>query len=73
VEVRPGESIQEAVDKAGRNGIVRIYPGTYHENVLVIHHGVTIEGGRPQRQATCAGRAQPPARRDFGAGATTSR
>lgn len=44
VEVRPGESIQEAVDKAGRNGIVRVYPGTYHENVLVIHHGVTIEG-----------------------------
>jgi cytochrome c peroxidase len=44
VEVRPGESVQEAVDKAGRNGIVRIYPGTYHENVLVIHHGVTIEG-----------------------------
>lgn len=44
VEVRPGESIQEAVDKVGRNGIVRIYPGTYHENVLVIHHGVTIEG-----------------------------
>lgn len=44
VEVRPGESIQEAVDKAGRNGVVRIHPGTYHENVLVIHHGVTIEG-----------------------------
>jgi len=44
VTVRPGQSIQEAVDKAGRNGIVRIYPGTYHENVLVIHHGVTIEG-----------------------------
>jgi cytochrome c peroxidase len=44
VEVRPDESIQEAVDKAGRNGVVRIYPGTYHENVLVIHHGVTIEG-----------------------------
>jgi cytochrome c peroxidase len=44
VEVRPGESIQEAVDKAGRDGVVRIYPGTYHENVLVIHHGVTIEG-----------------------------
>ncbi len=44
VEVRPGQSIQEAVDRAGRNGIVRIYLGTYHENVLVIHHGVTIEG-----------------------------
>ncbi|MCS7207941.1 MAG: right-handed parallel beta-helix repeat-containing protein, partial [Fimbriimonadales bacterium] len=44
VEVRPGESIQEAVDRAGRDGIVRIYPGVYHENVLVIHHGVTIEG-----------------------------
>lgn len=44
VEVRPGESVQEAVDRAGRNGVVRIHPGTYHENVLVIHHGVTIEG-----------------------------
>lgn len=44
VEVRPGESIQEAIDKTGRNGVVRIHPGTYHENVLVIHHGVTIEG-----------------------------
>ncbi|MEN3001242.1 MAG: cytochrome c peroxidase, partial [Armatimonadota bacterium] len=44
VEVRPGESIQEAVDRVGRNGIVRLYPGVYHENVLVIHHGVTIEG-----------------------------
>lgn len=44
VEVRAGQSIQEAVDKAGRNGKVRIYPGTYHENVLVIQHGITIEG-----------------------------
>jgi len=44
VEVHPGQSIQEAVDRAGRNGVVRIHPGTYHENVLVIHHGVTIEG-----------------------------
>jgi len=44
IEVRPGESIQEAVDRAGRNGIVRVYPGIYHENVLVIHHGVSIEG-----------------------------
>ncbi|MCW5934896.1 MAG: right-handed parallel beta-helix repeat-containing protein [Fimbriimonadia bacterium] len=44
VEVKEGESIQEAVDKAGRDGTVRIYPGTYHESVMVIHHGVTIEG-----------------------------
>jgi len=44
VAVRPGESIQEAVDKAGKNGKVRIFPGTYHENVLVIQHGMTIEG-----------------------------
>ncbi|MER3403649.1 MAG: hypothetical protein C4337_10315 [Armatimonadota bacterium] len=43
-EARPGESIQEAVDRVGRNGIVRVYPGVYHENVLVIHHGVRIEG-----------------------------
>lgn len=44
VDVRRGQSIQEAVDRAGRDGIVRIHPGVYHEDVLVIHHGVTIEG-----------------------------
>lgn len=44
VDVRDGQSIQDAVDKAGRNGKVRIFPGTYHENVLVIQHGITIEG-----------------------------
>jgi parallel beta-helix repeat protein len=50
VEVHAGESIQDAVEAAGRNGTVRVFPGTYHENVLVIQHGVTIrgveEGGR---------------------------
>lgn len=44
IEVRAGQSIQEAVEKAGRGGTVKVYPGVYHEDVLVIHHDVTLLG-----------------------------
>lgn len=44
IDVHPGHSIQDALDRAGRNGTVRIFPGEYHEDLLSIHHGVTIEG-----------------------------
>jgi parallel beta-helix repeat protein len=44
VDVHEGQSIQDAVEAAGRNGTVRVFPGVYHENVLVIQHGVTIRG-----------------------------
>jgi parallel beta-helix repeat protein len=44
IEVIPGASIQEALDRAGRGGTVRVHPGVYHEDLLVIHHDVTIEG-----------------------------
>ncbi len=44
IDVHEGESIQDTADKAGRGGRVRVHPGTYHENVLVIHHDVTVEG-----------------------------
>jgi parallel beta-helix repeat protein len=46
VEVRPGESIQAAVDRAGRGGEVRVHPGVYREDVLVLQHGVTLSGRR---------------------------
>jgi parallel beta-helix repeat protein len=42
--VRPGQNIQDAVERVGKGGTVRVYPGVYHETVLVIYHGVTIEG-----------------------------
>lgn len=44
VEVVPGGSIQDALDQAGRGGKVRIHPGVYSEDLLVIHHDVTLEG-----------------------------
>jgi parallel beta-helix repeat protein len=44
VEVRPGESIQGAVERAGRGGRVLVHPGVYHESVLVAAHGVTLAG-----------------------------
>ncbi len=42
VEVHPGESIESAVERAGRGGTVLVHPGVYHESILVVHHGVTI-------------------------------
>lgn len=49
VEIGPGQSLQEAVDRAGRGGTVKMRSGVYHENILVIHHGVTIEGIGPTK------------------------
>jgi parallel beta-helix repeat protein len=44
VDVRPGESIQEAVERAGEGGRVNVHPGVYSESVLVSAHGVTLAG-----------------------------
>jgi parallel beta-helix repeat protein len=42
--VRPGESIQKAVDAAGVGDTVLITPGTYKESVLVTTAGLTLRG-----------------------------
>ncbi|WP_327174256.1 right-handed parallel beta-helix repeat-containing protein [Streptomyces sp. NBC_01335] len=42
--VRPGESIQEAVDAAHPGDTVVVLPGTYRESVLITTPGLTLRG-----------------------------
>lgn len=44
IDVRPGGSVQAAVDQAGEGGTVRLAPGEYRERVTITTPGVTIEG-----------------------------
>src|SRR4030095_4814595 len=43
-DVREGQSIQAAIDGAGGGARIRVQPGGYREDLLAIHHDVTIEG-----------------------------
>ncbi|MFF1649292.1 nitrous oxide reductase family maturation protein NosD [Streptomyces sp. NPDC058240] len=43
-EVRPGQSIQKAVDAARPGDTVVVLPGTYRESVLVTKPGLTLRG-----------------------------
>jgi parallel beta-helix repeat protein len=52
IEVKKGGSIQKAVDKAKPGDLIRVYPGTYSENVYIdkddiILQGVVIKGEWP--------------------------
>lgn len=44
ITVSPGQAIQAAVDQANPGDIVRVMPGTYHEEVLVQTESLTLEG-----------------------------
>ncbi|MFD6281521.1 nitrous oxide reductase family maturation protein NosD [Streptomyces sp. NPDC060209] len=44
--VRPGESIQSAVDAAHPGDTIVILPGTYRESVLITKPGLTLRGTR---------------------------
>ncbi|WP_269858211.1 right-handed parallel beta-helix repeat-containing protein [Streptomyces sp. RPT161] len=46
--VRPGESIQEAVDRASPGETLLLLPGTYRESVEVTVPGLTIRGMGPR-------------------------
>ncbi|MFD3652085.1 nitrous oxide reductase family maturation protein NosD [Streptomyces sp. NPDC058620] len=61
--VRPGESIQKAVDAARPGDVVVVLPGTYRESVLITKPGLTLLGTggrtviRPGAAAAEAGNA----------------
>jgi parallel beta-helix repeat protein len=42
--VRPGRSIQAAINSAGANGSIIVKPGVYHENVTITKDGVNLVG-----------------------------
>ena len=44
IEVRDGESIQDAVNKAQPGDTIRVYPGTYNESVYIDKDGITLRG-----------------------------
>ncbi|WP_371477653.1 nitrous oxide reductase family maturation protein NosD [Kitasatospora sp. NBC_00315] len=61
--VRPGESIQQAVDAAAPGDTVQLLPGSYQGSVLVTTSDLTIRGAGPESVIT-------PAAADTGACAT---
>ena len=44
ITVRPGQSIQAAVDRAAPGTRIVILPGTFHESVDITKDGITIQG-----------------------------
>ncbi|MFC8447521.1 nitrous oxide reductase family maturation protein NosD [Kitasatospora sp. NPDC057223] len=50
--VRPGESVQQAVDAAAPGDTVQLLPGSYQGSVLVTTSGLTIRGAGPETVIT---------------------
>lgn len=44
IEVRKGSSIQEAVKAANPGDLIRVYPGTYSENVYIDKDNISMQG-----------------------------
>lgn len=44
VEVKNGQSIQDAVTKASPGTLIRVYPGTYKETVYIDKDNITMQG-----------------------------
>ncbi len=44
IKVRPGQSIQAAIDKADPGDKVKLKPGTYHENVQILKNDIELQG-----------------------------
>lgn len=44
IEVRKGNSIQEAVGKANPGDLIRIYPGVYNETVYIDKDNISLQG-----------------------------
>ena len=44
IEVKDGQSIQEAVGKANPGDLIRVYPGTYRETVYIDKDNISLQG-----------------------------
>lgn len=44
VEVRPGESIQAAIDKAQEGSIIKVHPGVYKERLSIKKDNISLRG-----------------------------
>lgn len=44
IEVKNGQSIQEAVNKAKPGDLIRVFPGTYHETVYIDKDNLSFQG-----------------------------
>lgn len=44
IDVKNGESIQDAVGKANPGDLIRIYPGVYHETVYIDKDNISLQG-----------------------------
>ncbi|MFG1957619.1 nitrous oxide reductase family maturation protein NosD [Nonomuraea sp. NPDC049028] len=58
-QVKPGESIQRALDEAGAGATIELAAGMYAENVWIRHHGVTLTGAGAGRTVLVPGDAVP--------------
>ena len=59
VTVRPGESIQRALDEAGPGARIALEEGVYRQNVWIKHAGVTLIGAGPDRTVLVPGEGGP--------------
>ncbi|MEV0199990.1 right-handed parallel beta-helix repeat-containing protein [Nonomuraea sp. NPDC050691] len=57
--VRPGESIQRALDEAGPGASIVLTEGTYTESVWIRHGGVSLTGAGPGRTVLAPGDGAP--------------
>ena len=44
IEVKNGQSIQEAVGRANPGDLIRVFPGTYHETVYIDKDNISLQG-----------------------------
>jgi parallel beta-helix repeat protein len=58
IKVKPGESIQAAIDKAKPGDTIKVARGTFHENVAITTNHITLRGAGPGKHGTVL---KPPA------------